>query len=40
MLLKDFSLGMNPLRKSWAALSMVSDTLVCVVSESLSLLRP
>lgn len=34
MLLKDFSMGMNPLRKTWAAISMVSDSLVCAVSKS------
>lgn len=37
MLLKEFSMSMNPIRKTWAAISMVSDSLVCVVSKSVSM---
>ena len=35
MTLKAFQVSMSPLRKSWGALAMTSDSLVCGVSKSL-----
>lgn len=40
MQLKEFNLGMTPIRKSWGALAMTSDGLVCATSMSSSCPRP